>query len=345
MRSDIRNTAEWYRGFGETEARGRSAIYEGWALGVAGDAELIALIDELPETKRQPTLVFAVARLLGAAEGGYPGFRRWLIENWPRVRPEAAARLTQTNEPGRCASLLPVLAALPGPLALLEVGASAGLCLYPDRYSYSYDGRPALHPSDGPSAVLLESETNGLVPVPGRLPEVSWRAGIDLEPLDVGDAGDRLWLEALIWPEQHERRARIRAAIELARRDPPLLVRGNGTDALAALAAQAPPDATLVLITSGVLVYLPYLERLRFVTAARELGAHWLSLEGIAVLPEVQLALPPASGTFVLALDEHPLAYTGPHGQSLDWITPGMRDGPRGLPDPPSLPGLGLPST
>jgi Uncharacterized protein conserved in bacteria (DUF2332) len=34
-------------------------------------------------------------------------------------------RATQTNEAGRCAVLLPVLAALPQPLALLDVGASA----------------------------------------------------------------------------------------------------------------------------------------------------------------------------------------------------------------------------
>jgi hypothetical protein len=25
-------------------------------------------------------------------------------------------------------------------------------------------------------------------------------------------------------------------------------------------------------------------------------------------------------GRFVLALDEHPLAFAGPHGQSLDWF-------------------------
>ena len=42
-------------------------------------------------------------------------------------------RATQTNEAGRCAILLPVLAALPQPLALLDVGASAGLCLYRDQ--------------------------------------------------------------------------------------------------------------------------------------------------------------------------------------------------------------------
>jgi hypothetical protein len=46
------------------------------------------------------------------------------------------AQSTQTNEPGRCAALLPMLARLPEPLALLEVGASAGLCLLPDFYTY-----------------------------------------------------------------------------------------------------------------------------------------------------------------------------------------------------------------
>ncbi len=60
-------------------------------------------------------------------------------------------RSTQTSEPGRCATLLLLLARLPQPLALLEVGASAGLCLLPDRYGYDYQvaGRhQRLIPSD-----------------------------------------------------------------------------------------------------------------------------------------------------------------------------------------------------
>jgi hypothetical protein len=72
----------------------------------------------------------------------------------------ALSRRTQTNEPGRCATLLPALAALDGPLALIEVGASAGLCLHVDRYSYDYghthlagrapqDGRRTLAPISG----------------------------------------------------------------------------------------------------------------------------------------------------------------------------------------------------
>jgi hypothetical protein len=325
----VRDTAAWYRGFAENEANGRSAIYQAWALGIADDAALVALIDELPETRRQPALVFAVARLLGAEPVGFAPFRSWLIDNWPLVRPEVEARLNQTNEPGRSAAILPAIARLPGPLALLEVGASAGLCLYPDRYSYRYTGpdggSTTLHPSDGESAVLLECAIAGPVPVPALLPEVVWRAGIDLEPLDVTKADDREWLETLAWPEETARRNRIRSAIEIARKDPPLLVAGDATDALLDLARTAPTDATLVLVTSGVLVYLPYRERLRFIDLARGLDARWVSLEGIAVIPTVQQSvqqLRPASGGFVLALDEHPLAFAGAHGQSLDWFGP-----------------------
>ena len=320
----MRDTAEWYRGFAEGEAARRSAIYVDWASGLADDNRMRALIDELPETTRQPSLVFAVARLLGAPEAGFADFRQWMLANWPRVRPEVARRLNQTNEPGRCASLLPALAAIPGPLALLEIGASGGLCLYPDRYGYLYDD-VRIDPEVGPSQVLLRCATNRLVPLPQRLPEIVWRAGVDLAPLDVRDADDRCWLETLAWPEEHERRERIRAAIEIARQDPPLLVRGDATDALVGLAAQAPAGATLVVITSGVLVYLPFAKRERFVAAMRKLRAreesiHWLSLEGASVLPRVREALPNEDGKFVLALDEHPLAWTGPHGQSLDWF-------------------------
>jgi hypothetical protein len=319
----MRDTASWYRTFGEVEARGQSAIYEEWALGVSEDDDVLALIDELPLQKRQPNLVFACSRLLGAPEGPYPGFRDWLVRHWSAVAAEAAQRSTQTNEARRCASLLPALAMIPGPLALLEVGASAGLCLYPDRYSYRYDGGERLHPQDGPSTVLLECATNGLVPVPARLPEIAWRAGLDLAPLDVCEPADTQWLETLVWPEQQERRDRLRAAIAIARLDPPRLVRGDAIDALPALAAEAPAGATLVVVASAVLVYLAAAERMRFVETVRGLGADWVSLEGVGGLPTVQAAIPPHSGApgrFVLALNERPLAFTGPHGQSLDWF-------------------------
>lgn len=318
-----RDASEWYRSFGEAEARGQSAIYEEWALGVADDAEVLSLIDGLPLQKRQPNLVFACARLLGAAEGGYPELRRWLVHNFAAVATETLRRSTQTNEARRCASLLPALSMLAGPLALLEIGASAGLCLYPDRYSYSYDGSEPIDPADGRSAVLLESTTTGPVPVPSVLPQVVWRSGIDLRPLDVRDAHDVKWLETLVWPEQAERRERLRSAIGIVRSDPPRLAEGDAIELLAGVAQNAPPGATLVVITSAVLVYLPFAERMRLVESILRLDANWISLESDRGLPAVRAQLPVDGGSdsrFVLALDQRPLAYTGAHGQSLDWL-------------------------
>ena len=316
-----RDLTEWYTTFGETEARGQSEVYEQWALGVAGDPDIQALLLTMPLQKRQPNLVFASARLLGAPVGPYAPFRAWLIENFAAVAAEAEQRMTQTNEARRCASLLPALALIDGPIALLEVGASAGLCLYPDRYAYRYDGGPLLGDSD----LVLESTTTGPVPVPTALPQIVWRAGVDLHPLDVRNGDDMRWLETLVWPEQHERRERLLAAIEIAKTDPPHLVAGDAVEAVAALAAEAPDDATLVIVTSGVLVYLPAAQRARFAEQVRALDARWISLEGRGALPEVEARLPEATeggvpGRFVLALDEHPLAFTGPHGQSLAWF-------------------------
>ena len=294
-------------------------------MGVAGDATLLTLIDELPRLRRQPNLVLACSRLLGAPVDSYAEWRTWMIEHWPVVRHEASVRLTQTNEARRCTALLPVLSSIEGPIALLEVGASAGLCLYPDRYSYLFDG-VSLHPDDGPSSVLLEVETNG--PAPTRMPDIVWRAGIDLEPLDVSDVSDARWLETLVWPEQHERLARLRAAMDVVRADPPLLVRGDATSALASLAAQAPADATLVVISSGVLVYLVRAEREAFVAAVRSLDARWLSLEAAGLFPDLAAQVTQATGLdsldgrFALALDDRALALVGPHGQFVEWFAP-----------------------
>lgn len=320
------STAEWYTRFAVLEARGQSPIYEMLASGVAGDAALLALIDELPRLRRQPNLVLACSRLLGAPIDSYARWRDWMLAHWTEVRAEASVRLTQTNEARRCTALLPVLASMSGPLALLEVGASAGLCLYPDRYSYSYDGA-MLDPTDGPSSVLLEAATNGAAPT--RMPEIVWRAGIDLHPLDVTDAAHRLWLETLVWPEQHERLARLRGAMDVVRADPPLLVSGDAVTSLAALAAQAPLQATLVVISSGVLVYLVRAERDAFATAVQSLDARWLSLEAAGLFPHIAdqvtraTGLESLDGRFALSLDDRALALVGPHGQFVEWFGPG----------------------
>ena len=308
-------TAAAYADFAAREACGVSPTYERLSLAVSRDPELLALLDRLPPAKRQPNLLFAVVRLLGGPVTDRAAFRDFLVANWPLIESEMRARATQTNEAGRCAVLLPVLATLPQPLALLEVGASAGLCLYPDRYAYRYGDRRV-----GTGEPVLDCAATGLTP-PARLPEVMWRAGLDLHPLDVTDAADVAWLDALIWPEHAHRRARLRAAAAVATADPPLLVRGDLVDDLPQLAALAPAGATLVVFHSSVLCYVAPPRRKAFAAAVRELPGHWLANESPGVLAYDGLPEPPGEALRnVLALDGRPLAWTRPHGQGIDWF-------------------------
>jgi hypothetical protein len=319
------DTAGWYTWFAGMEARGHSPIYEGLAGRVADDDELLALIEELPEPKRQPNLLFAAVRFLGGPVEDYQAFRTWTVAEWERVRRVVTVRRTQTNEPGRCAVLLPVLAGLPQPLALIEVGASAGLCLYPDRYRYRYDGGPAIGPDDSP--VEIECRTEGPVPLPREVPEVVWRAGVDLNPLDVRSADDVRWLESLVWPEQHERLRRLRGAVEVARAEGGRVLAGDLDEVVGGLVEEVPAGVTPVVFHSAVLSYVPAERREAFAERMRALPCRWVSNEAAGVLPEVERHLPRTAPrdrlVCVLALDGRPLAFAGPHGQSLDWFATG----------------------
>ena len=321
---------DYYGKFARLEASGTSPIYTAWAEGVAADDEVIALLLELPRPKRQANLLFAAARHLGAGEGTYADLRAWLLRHWNDVRELMLARSTQTNEAGRCATLLPALARIPGPLALMEVGASAGLCLYPDRYSYRFTVTGAvgaefaqsttLDPADGPSAVVLDCELTN-ISVPERLPEVAWRAGIDLNPLDITDVDQREWLTSLIWPEHEARRERLLAAASIAAADPPHLVRGDLLDTVESLLAEVPAGTQPVVFHSAVLAYVDAEVRACFASLMRSRDdVVWISNEGVGVLPDTPAQLETlgveADGRFVLSVDGRAVALTGPHGQT-----------------------------
>lgn len=317
---------ERYARFAREEARGRSAIYEEWATGVAADPAAAGILAQIPETRRQPPLVFAVTRLLGAPVGPFAPWAAWLTAHAGQVEAECARRGLQTNEPLRCAALLPALSSIKGPIALLELGASAGLCLYPDRYSYCYAGATpvALDPVDGRSTVVLESELRGSPPL--RMPQVVWRAGIDLAPLDARDPADRRFLTTLVWPGEEGREARIEAALDIVAADPPLLVAGDASDpaVLASVAALAPRDATLVITTPGVLPHIPRAGRERLLGALAALPAVWITIDP----PGLHQAWHPpidagAWGGFVLGRDGVPLAAVDPLGAFVEWRADG----------------------
>jgi hypothetical protein len=310
-------TAARYRRFAADEAAGRSPAYERLAYAVADDGLVLSFLEGLPVAKRQPNLLFAAAcYLLGSPPG--PGSLRSLVSERPGELAEVMqARRTQTNEAARCAVLAPALASLAPPLALLEVGASAGLTLLPDVYSYDYDGhRVAGTDLEAPT---LSCRPSGPVPLPNQALEVTWRAGIDLNPLDVANPDDVAWLSCLVWPGEADRAQRLLAAVAAARRQPPTIHKGDLLEELARVAAQAPSGATLVVFHSAVLAYVDVPKRLAFADAIRDLDAVWLSNEGAGVLPDIVTA--PGPPSFQLVRDGRELlARTDPHGTWLEWL-------------------------
>ena len=306
-----------YRAFARLEARGRSAAYETLAEAVADDAPLVSFIASLPPEKRQPNLLFAAARYLLGAPPAIGPLRELASQSRAELTQLILTRRTQTNEPARCAVLLPALAQLPRPLALIEAGASAGLNLLVDRYSYDYAG----HRLAGldPDAPVLRCEPRGPVPLPARIPAISWRAGLDLNPLDVTREDDVRWLSCLVWPGEGDRAQRLAAAIASARRDPPAVQRGDMLTDLPALAARAPAEATLVIYHTSVLWYIRAEQREQFAGTVRGLGATWLSSEPPGVVPGTDG--PARDGqTCVLARDGRCIALTESHGTWLRWL-------------------------
>jgi hypothetical protein len=234
------------------------------------------------------------------------------------------ARATQTNEVGRLATLVPAFALFDNPLALVEVGASAGLCLYPDRWGYRWEtahGPVTLGPEP-----LLGCRVRGPAPLPDRLPDVAFRAGVDLNPLDVRDADQMAWLRQLIWPEQPDRAARLVRAIDVARAEPPRIRRGDLLTELPALVEEATGHGTVVVFHSAVIAYLDPTDRRRFDALVRGLvsdgACHWVSNEGKSVLPSITGTGPPIPTdhpTFVLGVDGRMVGQTHGHGRSLRW--------------------------
>ncbi|OIQ76153.1 hypothetical protein GALL_421680 [mine drainage metagenome] len=316
------DTSEVYRSFGIDQVRGISDTYERLSISIATDNDLLNALEQLPPIKRQPNLLFGAVRFLDGPIEEFDSFKSWTLRNWEEVSAVMRVRLTQTNEAARCATLLPLLAMFPGPLALLEVGASAGLCLYPDRYQYQYGTHRV---GDSNSPLLLTCTTSGAVPIPNSVPEVVWRGGIDLNPLDLTNVSDFRWLESLVWPEHKERLANLRAAAGIVQSDPPHIVKGDLNDDLQALVNTVPSDATLVIFHSAVLAYLTDSKRQSFVQQVGRLRGHWISNEGSKVFPDISREvpeLPPGSpARFLMALDGRPMAWTAPHGQSIEWLS------------------------
>lgn len=255
------------------------ALCDVMALDIEAGGPVAALVDGWPGNPRRDALSLRIAGYLhhsvltGAAPelaAAYPGRdARWEINRiWPLARDwlagtEAAARAflkspPQTNEVRRSIALLPgflhLAAMYPGPMHLLELGASAGLNQNWDRFGY----RTTSWSRPGTSRVHIDTDWNG--PPPEHLAaqvEIASRAACDQNPIDVSDPASALRLKSYVWPDQPERLARIDAAIALAIETSVRVDKADAADWLTAKLAARPETGLTVIYHSVFLQYPP----------------------------------------------------------------------------------------
>ena len=244
----------------------------------------------------------------------------------PALR-KALAWPPQTNEVQRSAALLPgllhVAAQTALPLSLVEIGASAGLNLWCDRYRHEH-GTWAW--GDSRSALMLHSEWVGAAPPQPRL-AIARRAGCDAMPIDLTQPGEGLRLASFIWADQPERLARLRAAQTIAAN----CMAQSGVRVQAARAAdfvrqqlqQRAPGQALVLMHSVVWQYIDRVEQAD-IEAQMEAAGHaataeaplaWLRFEPPAPDKAVDLRC-----RFWPGGEDPLLARCHPHAARIEWL-------------------------
>ncbi|WP_231754589.1 DUF2332 domain-containing protein [Halapricum sp. CBA1109] len=287
-------------------ADGPSPLYERLCRAAAADPALRALAREVPDDRSTANVFLAAVHRTLFDHSDHPlgeyyptvaddprppddglgdALRSFCVSHAGSLRPRLRTRRTQTNSVRRSAVLYPAIThvadRVEGPLALVELGPSAGLNLLVDRYEYDYSGSPA---GDIGSAVTIETDLRGGdPPLSTDPPAIHSRTGIDLNPLDLTDPEDAAWLRALVWPDQRERHRALASAIDLGREDPPEIVAGDLLADLPAVLESIPDDVPICVFDTLVLYQVPDDVRERLGSTireyARERPLHWLAGE------------------------------------------------------------------
>ncbi len=202
----------------------------------------------------------------------------------------------QTNETRRSIALLAAFltfaAEWPGPIDMLELGASAGLNLYWDRFQY----RTANWSWGEPSPVLVETDWRGPAPPTHVRPNIRRRAACDRNPLDLSDPQQRLRLRSYIWSDQPDRLSRFDAAVALALVNGVRVERADAAEWVKAKLEARAGDAAAVVYHSIFLQYPPREARAAIIDEIEQAGERasdqaplaWVRLEPEALTDNVQ---------------------------------------------------------
>lgn len=281
---------------------------------------LLGGVNRLVLTDREPHLADAYGS--GDVSAAWKRLDEVLRRNAAELR-DMLDLPVQTNEVGRCSALLfgflAVAAETGLPLRLLEVGASAGLNLRWDRFSYrAADFRWG----QDTSPVKLEFELDGQ-PAP-HLPSsvaIADRRGCDAAPIDPTTPAGRLTLLTYVWPDQPERVARMNAALEVANEVDVAVDRESAASWSERMLAAPAPGQVTVIYHSIVSQYLSDDERASLFETIEKAGKRagdyaplaWLRMEPADDRANLDLTVWPGG-------EERRLARVGYHGSPVELL-------------------------
>jgi hypothetical protein len=220
----------------------------------------------------------------------------------------------------------------PGPFALVDVGASAGINLLCDRFRLDYGTHGATGPTDSTVVVACDVRA-GEPPIAPGLPTPVARIGIDRDPVDLHDPDDARWLLACVWPDTG-RLERTEASIRLAQKDLPPVRRGDASQLLPGVLDELDSGVAAAVVTSWSFSYFSAEDRQRFAdileAASHRRPVAWLSADGAGTVPGVaDASLTDRDGaqahvlgaTFIDrgASETELLAVVQQHGGWIDW--------------------------
>ncbi|WP_066405827.1 DUF2332 domain-containing protein [Flavisolibacter tropicus] len=332
--------------FAEEECKGNSPLYFTLSKQIACDEELLRLCTFVKEGQPVPNAFLAavhfyvlknktafLAQYYPSVTGqpteaiSFDLFKAFVQEHQQGIVHLLQNRIVQTNVITRCNYLLPIFSNILSlnnkPVTIIDIGASAGLNLNFDQYEYYYNDNMVY----GDSHIKLHCQIKE-----GRMPNIKpcsnsiQKIGIDQHPIDLANAEDLTWLQALVWPDQAERFIQLAEALQTPLLSAIKLIAGSTIADFKKVVEAVDPNETLILYATHVLYqFTPDLLR-EFYNFLDDMGQHrdfyFLSAEATQA---VQLKHGVSNTAVVLTTyknkqkQETFMAETNGHGNWIKW--------------------------
>ncbi len=332
--------SEKFSKFAESECKDSSPLYYALSHSIAKDEQILDIASQASPGQPVPNLLFASVHYLlsanathplcgfyptcaphpGDSSKAFPAFKDFMKTHRDEIVWLLKSRLVQTNEVRRSSYLFPALVFAashfgPRSLALVEIGTSAGLNLIWDRYRYSYGG-PVY--GDLSSPVLITSSFRGPAPpiLSAPMPAISRRIGLDLNVVDASIQDQADWLRALVWPEHHERRELMDAALKQLSEMNLDLRAGDGFSLIEDIANELPAEPLLCIYHTHVANQISRDSRSRFLGLIDRIGS---KRDIVHVFNNIKPNLHLTAYRDGSRIDM-PLANTDGHARWIEWL-------------------------